>query len=126
MTDNKSAFSSAEYDKTIRETVSFYEEFFVQIVNALRAAKSDIGCGMGEMARPALGRIDMECFVFCDSSEKCLRLRNRFAASNTEFIRADICSLPFNEQFDVVTAIMINHYFDMNNRAKLFGIVSAL
>lgn len=44
----------------------------MQIANALRAAKSDVVCGIGEMARPALDRIDMERFVFCDSSEKML------------------------------------------------------
>ena len=41
MTDNKSAFSSSEYDRNIRDTVPFYEDFFVQIADAVRARKSD-------------------------------------------------------------------------------------
>ena len=40
MPDNKSAFSSADYDKNIRETLPFYNEFFRQITDAVRAYKS--------------------------------------------------------------------------------------
>ncbi len=125
MTDNKSAFSSSEYDRNIRDTVPFYEDFFVQIADAVRARKSDavswldVGCGTGEMARTVLNNIGIERFVFCDSSEKMLAVaESRSAAPNTEFIRADIRSLPYNEEFDVVTAIMINHYFGVNDRVK--------
>ena len=95
MTDNKSAFSSSEYDRNIRDTVPFYEDFFVQIADAVRARKSDavswldVGCGTGEMARTVLNNIGIERFVFCDSSEKMLAVaESRFAAPNTEFIRA--------------------------------------
>lgn len=123
--DNKSAFSAAEYDKNIRETLPFYEEFFRQITDSVSVYKSgavswlDAGCGTGEMARAALEALPIERFVFCDISEKMLNIaRSRFAAPNREFYNCPVQSMTFDDEFDVVTAIMINHYLSADERIK--------
>lgn len=118
MNDNSSAFNSAEYDEKIRRTLPYYDDFFENIVSTVKACPNpprswlDVGCGTGKLAEHVLKRFDIERFVFCDNSEKMLGIaRGRFSAENTEFFPADFRELAFREEFDIVTAVQVNHYF---------------
>ncbi|MEZ3470582.1 MAG: hypothetical protein K1W40_19975, partial [Schaedlerella sp.] len=54
-----SAFQAEEYDKKIRQTLPFYDAFYEQILDILKAAGKehvswlDIGCGTGKMYEAA-------------------------------------------------------------------------
>lgn len=118
MNDNSSAFNSAEYDEKIRQTLPYYDDFFTNITGTVGAWGQvpktwlDVGCGTGKTAEYALKSFDIERFVFCDNSEEMLNIaRERFAAENTEFVLADVRELTFRNEFDIVTAVQVNHYF---------------
>lgn len=137
--DNHSAFDSREYDRKIRQTVPYYEEFYRQVIALLnihrkaaaqQAAGSgscqqggcglywlDAGCGTGKMAEAAFSNMDIERFVFADSSEDMIKTaRERFASAKAEFRVCDILELSYREEFDVVTAIQVNHYFQREQK----------
>lgn len=128
MSDNIAAFDSAEYDRKIRRTVPFYDEIYRQITDLVSAYKGsasltwlDAGCGTGKTAEAALSSLPIKRFVFLDSSPEMLDIsRQRFCGANTdtEFIAADVRDVSFNEYFDVVTAVLVNHYFDRQGRLK--------
>lgn len=118
LNDNSSAFNSAEYDEKIRRTLPYYDNFFENIVSMVKACPTppkswlDVGCGTGKLAEYVLKSFDMEKIVFCDNSEEMLNIaRGRFSAENTEFFLADVRELNFREEFDIVTAVQVNHYF---------------
>ncbi len=123
LNDNSSAFNSAEYDEKIRRTLPYYDDFFANIISTVRARgqvpKSwlDVGCGTGKLAEHVLKSFDIKRFVFCDSSEEMLNIaRGRFSAENTEFLLADVRELTFRNEFDIVTAVQVNHYFKGEGR----------
>ena len=123
LNDNSSAFNSAEYDEKIRQTLPYYDDFFMNIVSAVRACHNptkswlDVGCGTGKTAEYVLKSFDLERFVFCDNSEKMLNIaRERFSAENTEFLLSDVRELVFRNEFDIVTAVQVNHYFSAEGR----------
>lgn len=118
LNDNSSAFNSAEYDEKIRRTLPYYDDFFENIVSTVKACPNlprswlDVGCGTGKLAEHVLKSFDIERFVLCDNSEEMLNIaRERFSAENTEFFPADVRELAFREEFDIVTAVQVNHYF---------------
>lgn len=124
MNDNSSAFNSAEYDEKIRQTLPYYDDFFTNITSAVKSwgkvprAWLDVGCGTGKSGEYVLKSFDVERFVFCDSSEEMLNIaRGRFSAENTEFLLADVRRLAFRNEFDIVTAVQVNHYFKGEERA---------
>ena len=93
MGDNRSAFQSDEYDKKIKQTLPYYEDFYRQITELVKACHFktlnwlDVGCGTGKMAACALSDFAVERFVFLDSSE-----------------------------FEVITAVQVNHYLQREER----------
>ena len=124
LNDNSSAFNSAEYDEKIRRTLPYYNDFFENIVSTIMAwgqvpkAWLDVGCGTGKLAEYVLKSFDIERFVFCDSSKEMLDIaRGRFSAENTEFLLADVREIAFRNEFDIVTAVQVNHYFKAEERA---------
>lgn len=123
--DNNSAFNSNEYDKKIKQTLPYYEDFYRQIVDIIKCngflnelSWLDAGCGTGKMAEIALQELNnINRFVFCDSSKDMLNIsKKRFDCSNTSFLLSDVLSLNFNNEFDIVTSIMINHYLQKDKR----------
>lgn len=125
MKDNSSAFGSAEYDEKIRRTLPYYEDFFAQIIGTVKACgrqpKSwlDVGCGTGKTAVYVLKSFDLDRFVFCDNSKEMLDIAGeRFSAENTEFLLSDVRKLDFRNEFDVVTAVQVNHYFKAAERER--------
>ena len=125
MSDNTSAFHALEYDKKIKRTLPYYEEFYKQVVDIvkIRFDKSltwlDIGCGTGKMAEIAFGTVDIEKFVFCDNSVKMIEIaKQRFEGKNTEFTTTSVLELHNTMSFDVITAIQVFHYFAREERIK--------
>ena len=124
MKDNTSAFSSGEYDTKIQQTLPFYEDYYTQTIDLIKAVYStplkwlDVGSGTGKMGNVVLDSdIDLTRFVFCDSSEEMIRLsKERFQSSVIEFYHCDIRNLPFENEFDVITAIQVFHYLKGTDR----------
>lgn len=123
MNDNKSAFSSIVYDRKIKQTLPYYDEFYEQVIELVKSLKYypvrwlDIGCGTGKMGSVAFENVDLEKFVFCDSSEEMIRIaKERFKCYNAEFSVCDVQNLVYANEFDVITAIQVNHYLHMDER----------
>ena len=123
--DNISAFNSTEYDEKIKHTLPFYGELYKQVVDVVKIHNPqiltwhDVGCGTGKMEETALGQLDVEQFVFCDSSAEMIGIvQKRFDVLNVSFLISDIQKLRYSSQFDVVTAIQVNHYFHIEDRIK--------
>ena len=69
------------------------------------------------MGSIALENIELEKLVFCDSSDEMIRIaKERFQRFNTEFSVCDIQNLEYTDEFDVITAIQVNHYLQMEER----------
>lgn len=123
MNDNESAFSSSDYDRKIKQTLPFYEQFYEQVIELVKIFKHnavrwlDIGCGTGKMASVAFENVDIEKFVFCDSSEEMIRIaKTRFKFHNAEFSVCDVQKLAYIDEFDIITAIQVNHYMRIDER----------
>lgn len=118
MADNNSAFDSMEYDKKIMQVIPYYEEFYKNAVDLVKAHGQqniswlDVGCGTGKMADVAFSDINIKRFTFVDSSENMINIaKERFANTRTEFNICSIMDISYEEEFDVVTAILVNHFF---------------
>lgn len=123
MKDNQSAFHSSSYDRKIKETLPYYDEFYEQVIELVQifhhAAVSwlDIGCGTGKMGSIAFENIELKKFVFCDSSKEMIKIvKERFPWHNAEFLTCDVRKLEFVSEFDVITAIQVNHYLRRQER----------
>lgn len=123
MNDNKSAFRSNDYDRKITQTLPFYELFYEQVIELVKIFNHnavkwlDIGCGTGKMGSVAFENIDIEKFVFCDSSEEMIGIaKARFQNHNAEFCVCDVQELAYMDEFDVITAIQVNHYLRIDER----------
>ena len=61
--------------------------------------------------------VEIEKFVFCDSSDEMIRIaKERFHYQKAEFCVCDIQKLNYANEFDVITAIQINHYLHIDER----------
>ncbi len=125
MNDNKSAFKSSEYDCKIRQTIPYYDDFYEQTVELVKTVSHsavrwlDIGCGTGKMGSVAFKNIQIEKFVFCDCSEKMIQIvKERFGCHNAGFLVCDVQKLAYKNEFDVITAIQVNHYLQRAGRRK--------
>lgn len=124
MNNNVLAFASDEYDKKIRQTLPFYEEFYNQITGLIKTVYDkpvswlDIGCGTGKMGQAALeSGITLSRGVFCDISQEMLDIaKGRFVGTEFEFHISDARKMSYKEQFDVVTAVQVLHYLHEDDR----------
>lgn len=122
MQDNITAFNSSEYDEKIRMTLPYYDDFYKEIISVIKAMGKqvswlDVGCGTGNMAKWAIGQIDLEKFVFCDISPNMIEaVKKRFTLSDANFIVGSVLELQYSNEFDVVTAIQVNHYLNYDER----------
>ena len=123
MVDNTSAFHSSEYDRKIRQTFPYYEDFFAQVVELVRTVHAgpvcwlDVGCGTGMMGAAAFGKIPLDRFVFMDSSEGMIgRAKERFRFPNAAFSVRDVRDLQYENEFDVITAIQVFHFLQAEER----------
>lgn len=127
MADNVSVFKAEDYDEKIKQTLPYYDEFYVQITDIVYSMYGysninwlDVGCGTGKMAETAFSRLSIENFTFCDYSQEFIDIsKQRFSKSRANFIVADIRKINFSNKFDVVTAVQVNHYFNKIDRATV-------
>lgn len=124
---NRSAFDPAEYDKKIMQTIPYYQDFYTEIVNLLKVYKKedlswmDVGCGTGKMAEAAFAGFDIKRFVFADASPKMIEMvRERFGKTRSEFNCCNVSDLQYGNEFDVITAVMVNHY--LRKEDKVFAL----
>lgn len=122
MIDNITAFSSSDYNEKIRETIPYYDEFYKEIIELIhtlnkRVSWLDVGCGTGNMAEKAIGKIELESFTFCDISSNMIEsVKKKFLLSNMNFIVKSVLELQYRNKFDVVTSIQVNHYLHSDER----------
>lgn len=123
MNNNKSAFGPSEYDRKIKQTLPYYDEFYKQVIDLVKIFQNsevrwlDIGCGTGKMGSFAFENIELEKFVFCDSSDEMIRIaKEHFRYSNAEFSVCDVQNLTYTNEFHVITAIQVNHYLQTGER----------
>lgn len=119
----KQAFLPEEYDKGIAATLPYYEEYFKQIADIVTTvfqtpiAWLDIGCGTGKMASIAVGNPQVKNMVCCDNSPQMLRIaKERISSYSVEFLEIPIQGLQYDSKFDVITAILLNHYLRYEDR----------
>ena len=125
MSDNISAFDSKEYDMQVKRTLPFYNDFYQQVIDLVKICNPnslkwlDVGCGTGKMAEMALKNVEVEKFTFCDCSSEMIEIvKERFPHPNTEFVLCDIQEISNSNEYDVITAIQVNHYFQKEERKK--------
>lgn len=73
------------------------------------------------MAKTAFECFDINCFVFCDVSEGMLNIaKERYSdiGNVSEFYHTELCDIEFNNEFDAVTCIQVNHYLHDQERKK--------
>ena len=123
MKENSTLFDVEEYDRQIKRTLPFYEEMFQQVVDIVRILNLqsirwlDVGCGTGKMARTALDNFDIQKMVCIDMENEMLeRAESLCDEEGVEFFQRDVRNLSYQEIFDIVTAIQVNHYFKKNDR----------
>jgi tRNA (cmo5U34)-methyltransferase len=122
--DNATPHKATEYDKSVRQTIPFYEIIHSQAVDAVRNVKPeascwlDTGCGTGYLVEVALPHFPRTSFVLTDPSEAMLeqaknRLR-RFPKDRVKFLapnpteKLDVQANRVHPQ--VITAILAHHY----------------
>lgn len=123
MKDNNSAFNVDEYDEKIAQTLPYYQDFYQTVVDLVSVYFKeeprwlDVGCGTGKMAEVALANLEVESFLFFDSSSKMIEfVSKKFKLSNVDFLNESIEKLSFNNEFDIITAIQVNHYLHRDKR----------
>ena len=123
MKENSTPFDVAEYDRQIKRTLPFYEEMFQQVVDIVRILNLqslrwlDVGCGTGKMARTVLDNFDIQKMVCIDVENEMLERAESFCNNEkVEFLQYDVRELPYQEIFDIVTAVQVNHYFKKDER----------
>ncbi len=119
----KQAFLPEDYDKSIAAALPYYEEYFNQIADIVTTVFQtpitwlDIGCGTGKMASIAVGNHQVKNIVCCDNSPQMLRIaKERICSSSVEFLEIPIQGLQYDSKFDVITAILLNHYLRYEDR----------
>lgn len=133
--NNKTAFNAEEYNKKITATVPYYNEFYEQIIQTVKLLSIngiywlDVGCGTGTMAKYALDNLDIKRMVLCDISSDMLVLAKESFKNHTltEFLNLSSVDLTYENEFNVVTAVLVNHYLPPKEKFKaIFNCYNAL
>lgn len=85
------AFKAEEYDKKIRQTLPYYEDFYKQILDILSVMRKNDA-------------------VWLDIS------KNRFQKAGNRFEQTAVQEIEEYEKYDVITAVQVNHYLSEKDR----------
>jgi tRNA (cmo5U34)-methyltransferase len=128
--DNATPHQATEYDRSVRQTIPFYETIHSQAVDVVRSTRPeatcwlDTGCGTGYLVELALPCFPMTSFMLTDPSEAMLeqaknrlqgipKNRVKFLAPNpTE--KLEVYAKRVHPQ--VITAILAHHYLHESQR----------
>ena len=123
MKDNKSAYNSSIYDEHITNVLPYYKEYHNQALDVVRAMGInppvwlDTGCGTGTLAMRILETYPEANLTLCDPSEKMLdTAKIKLSGNDIRFFNLSSEQLPFDNEFDVVTAIQCHHYLSAGGR----------
>jgi len=123
MKDNKSAYNSSIYDEYITNVLPYYQEYHNQVLDVVRAMGIyspvwlDTGCGTGTLAMRILETYPEIKLTLCDPSEKMLDIaKAKLTGNDIRFFNLSSEQLPFENEFDVVTAIQCHHYLSLEGR----------
>lgn len=99
------AFSAREYDKKIKQTLPYYEEFYKQIIDVVKCKFDcsvswlDVGCGTGKMAEAGLELSNR--FVLLDNSADMLDIaRKQINSDKAEFILKSANDMDYENEFE--------------------------
>ena len=137
MKDNKSSYNSSIYDESITTVLPYYTEFHGQVIDMVKMISQkkdgsikwlDTGCGTGTLALKALDElsnsnsdktdniINIE-FTLCDPSEGMLEVaKEKLIGKDIRYNNISSDALPYENEFDIVTAIQSHHYYDVETR----------
>jgi tRNA (cmo5U34)-methyltransferase len=128
--DNATPHNSSEYDKSVRETIPYYEIIQSETVDLVKSIKPEVncwldtGCGTGYLVEKALPYFPQTNFVLTDPSEPMLKqAMNRlkgFQENRVKFL-GPIPSESLNIYAgviypQVITAILSHHYLQKAQR----------
>lgn len=122
---NSSAFQSEEYDENIIKTIPFYKEMQIQVISLVNAMGfqqihwMDTGCGTGNTAETAVKHCSLAGITLADPSDEMLEMSKERAKSwnlPKRFLLLPSENLDFQEEFEVVTAVMSHHYLHGEQR----------
>ncbi|MCJ7669258.1 MAG: class I SAM-dependent methyltransferase [Dehalococcoidia bacterium] len=128
--DNATPHKAAEYDKSVRQTIPFYETIQSEVVDLVRIVKPDVdcwldtGCGTGYLVEIAMSHFPRTSFVLTDPSESMLkqaitRLRGQ-PEGRVRFlppISSQNLSVYLNKLHpQVITAVLSHHYLHKPQR----------
>lgn len=124
--DNTSAFQANQYDANVRKVIPFYDEIYQQIFDVIqiyfenrKISVLDTGCGTGNFGLQASRILNLSELVLCDPSEKMLAdAEQKLKNHSCEFFCIGSENLPFENRFDLITAVQSHHYFDKNTRKQ--------
>ena len=126
MKDNTSSYNSSIYDANITNVLPYYTEFHSQVIDMAKMIFLkkegklkwlDTGCGTGTLALRALGELPDVEFTLCDPSEGMLEIaKEKLKGKNIDFNIVTSDALPYENEFDIVTAIQSHHYYDIETR----------
>ncbi|UGV40159.1 class I SAM-dependent methyltransferase [Methanococcoides orientis] len=136
---NTTQFIPEEYEKKVRRTIPYYQNFQKETIDLLRTVKPDCnnwldtGCGTGSLAELAIDTFDNCTFHLNDPSENMINyVKKRLEGNYTRrmfFHNFTTLDLPVSNipEFEVITAIQSHHYMNREERAaataKCFGML---
>lgn len=130
--DNATPHQAAEYDKSVRQTIPFYETIQSEVVDLVRTVRPavncwlDTGCGTGYLVEIAMICFPRTQFVLTDPSDSMLKqAATRLADQPEERVRfippissqnLVVCLNKLHPQ--VITAVLSHHYFHKPQRRE--------
>ena len=130
--DNTTPHKAAEYDKSVRQTIPFYESIQSEVIDLVKTLMPDVdiwldtGCGTGYMVESALPHFPKTSFILTDPSEPMLKqAMMRLECWPQERVKflpptaSQYLGIYLNELHpQVITSVLSHHYLGSPQRRK--------
>lgn len=127
MRDNKTSQSAQEYDCNVAKPIPYYSAFHDEILALVKVVKPkpdvwlDIGCGTGTFVAKTARLFEKTTFVLADPSTEMLSIAKEKFVDTAKlcltYVKAGTEKIDYpRESFDVITAILSHHYFNLEAR----------